>query len=100
MKQHIDELVSRIIDNYAKTGSGSGEDFAKSIHVVEGRKYIKIVKADSVWGFVVATDGDRKFKKGDILKPASFNSPTRNYARGNIIEGGYPVHWTGPAYMR
>ena len=100
MKQHIDELVSRIIDNYAKTGSGSGEDFAKTIEVVEGRKYIKVVQNHIVWGFIVATDNDRKCKRGDILKAASFSSPTRNHARGNIIEGGYPVHWTGPAYMR
>ena len=39
-----------------------------------------------VWGFVVNTDSDKKFKKGDLLK-AGFNAPARNAARGNVLEG-------------
>ena len=42
---------------------------------------------------------DAKFKKGDILKAASFNSPARNQARGNIFEK-YSVAWTGPHYLK
>ena len=47
-----------------------------------------------VWGFVVNTDSDKKFKKGDLLKAAGFNAPARNAARGNVLEGGFGIRWT------
>jgi hypothetical protein len=53
----------------------------------------------SVWGFVVNTDDDVRFKKGDVLKPAGFNAPARNAARGNVLEGGFSISWTGPHYL-
>jgi hypothetical protein len=65
-----------------------------------GKKYVRITtESGSVWGFVVAVDDDKKFKKGDILKPAGWKTPTRNAARGNIVEGGYSINWTGPNYL-
>jgi hypothetical protein len=66
---------------------------------LEGKKYIKIVKDSSVWGFVVAVDNDNKFQKGDILKPAGFAAPARNKARGNIFSDDYSVSWSGPHYL-
>ena len=66
-----------------------------------GVKYIKILQKDGggVWGFVVNTDNDKKFKKGDLLKAAGFNAPARNAARGNVLEGGFTIRWTGPEYL-
>ena len=76
-------------------------DFAEGLTFEEGRKYIKVVKTlgtqQMVWGFIMKDD-DKKFKKGDILKAASWASPTRNKARGNIFED-YDVRWTGPNYL-
>ena len=41
-----------------------------------------------VWGFVVNTDNDKKFRKGDILKSQLDTTlPARNAARGNILDG-------------
>jgi hypothetical protein len=62
-----------------------------------GKKYNKITKQNggSVWGFVVACDDDKKFAKGAILKAAGWQAPARNFSRGNILEGGYTVRWTG-----
>ena len=61
-----------------------------------GSKYIKIYKKDGgVKAFIVNTDKDKKFKKGDILKPAGWAAPARNFARGNILDGGYEIRWTG-----
>ena len=53
----------------------------------------------SAWGCVVNTDNDKKFKKGDILKCAGYSAPARNAARGNVLDGGYNINWTGPLYL-
>ena len=45
-------------------------------------------------------ENDKKFQYGDILKAAGWNSPARNAARGNVMEGGYTVQWTGPLYLK
>ena len=70
-------------------------EFDEGISYKAGSKYIKVVTSNSVWGFIVNTDNDKKFKKGDILKPAGYAAPARNFPRGNILEGGYTVRWTG-----
>ena len=78
-------------------------NFADGISVEYGRKYIKVIKTlgsqRMVWGFIVGVDNDKKFKLGDILKPAGWKAPARNAARGNILAGGYPINWTGPLYL-
>ena len=71
-------------------------EFNEKITFKVNTKYIKVfTEGGSVWGFVVNTDNDKKFKKGDILKPAGWAAPARNFARGNILEGGYTIRWTG-----
>ena len=74
-------------------------EFNEGLSVKEGSKYVKIMTKGSVWGFVVKGDNDKKFRKGDILKAAGWASPARNHARGNILDGGYTIQWTGPLYM-
>ena len=75
--------------------------FNENLTYKTGSKYIKIFTVGgSVWGFVVNTDKDKKFAKGDILKPAGWAAPARNAARGNIIDGGYIIRWTGPLYLK
>tara|TARA_Y100001963_G_scaffold41825_1_gene58630 strand:+ start:78 stop:401 length:324 start_codon:yes stop_codon:yes gene_type:complete len=64
-----------------------------------GKKYIKLIHDDSAWAFVVHIDDDDKFRRGDILKPAGWATPARNAARGNVLDGGYQVEWTGPMYL-
>tara|TARA_R110001592_G_scaffold2788_1_gene15793 strand:- start:892 stop:1242 length:351 start_codon:yes stop_codon:yes gene_type:complete len=75
-------------------------EFNEGITYKAGSKYIKVIKErGGVWGFVVNTDKDKKFKKGDILKAAGYAAPARNKARGNILDGGYTINWTGPLYL-
>jgi hypothetical protein len=74
------------------------ERFEKTLRVEEGKKYIKIVQGGSVWGFIVKDNGPQ-FKEGDILKAASWASPAKNAARGNVFNG-YSIAWTGPHYLR
>ena len=75
--------------------------FNENLTYKTGSKYIKVfTEGGSVWGFVVNTDNDKKFAKGDILKAAGYNAPARNAARGNILDGGYTIRWTGPLYLK
>mgnify|MGYP000004465781 FL=1 len=74
------------------------DNFENSFEVKTGTKYIKLIRNNGVWGFIVNTDKDAKFKKGDILKAAGYNAPARNKARGNVFEN-YTVAWTGPHYL-
>jgi hypothetical protein len=75
--------------------------FNENLTYKTGSKYIKIfTEGGSVWGFVVNTDNDKKFRKGDILKAAGYNAPARNSARGNILDAGYTIRWTGPLYLK
>ena len=70
-------------------------DFNASIRIEEGSKYFKIIKQNSVHSFVVKKDG-KKFRAGDILKPASWKAPAMNFARGNVLEGKLDcIRWTG-----
>ena len=77
-------------------------EFTEGLTFEEGRKYIKVVKTlgtqKMVWGFLMKED-DKKFKKGDILMAASWSAPARNKPRGNILDGGYRIRWTGPEYL-
>ena len=74
--------------------------YADNFDIRYGKKYIKIVEnGGGVKAFVVGVDNDKRFKKGDILKAAGWNAPARNAARGNILDGGYAINWTGPLYL-
>ena len=74
-------------------------EFKDGSKIKKGSKYIKISTKNSAWGFVVNTDDDKKFKKGDLLKCAGYAAPARNAARGNVLEGGFAINWTGPLYL-
>lgn len=108
MEIQIQKLIEDIKADYAGWGSDPESeirkqmiaDFNENIRFVEGRKYTKILTNGSVWGFVVNAENDKKFRKGDILKAAGYNAPARNAARGNILDGGYSISWTGPHYLR
>ena len=99
-------IILNINITLSNTNEQMKEEFANSFMIKQGQKYIKIGKKSScsskmgsVWGFVVNTDDDVRFKKGDVLKPAGFNAPARNAARGNVLEGGFSISWTGPHYL-
>ena len=67
--------------------------------VETGKKYIRVVRENGVFCFIVREDSG-KFKKGDILKAAGYNKPALNSPRGNILSGNYPIQWTGPLYLK
>lgn len=114
----IDDGINNMLDAAAFDYKDMGltyrtsNEFRDGFMIKVGQKYIKIGRISdhirhnnteprmgSVWGFVVNTTQDSKFKKGDLLKAAGFNAPARNAARGNVLEGGFGIRWTGPLYL-
>ena len=74
------------------------DNWDKMIKITNGKKYIKVVRDNGVFAFIVKEDF-KHFKKGDILKPAGYNAPALNQPRGNVLEGNYYIQWPGPLYM-
>mgnify|MGYP000152955297 CR=1 FL=1 len=78
MQNQIDTLIETIKADYLKFMTRNGtrkieshtqrmiEEFNNGITAKEGNKYIKLTTQNSVWGFVVKGDNDKKFVKGDI----------------------------------
>ena len=106
MQLFLNQLVEDIKADYARWGKNLTsyrqemiDEFNARVRVTEGKKYYKVIQGTSVWGFIVKEDSG-KFRKGDILKAAGWNAPATNSARGNIIDGGYSIQWTGPLYLR
>lgn len=77
------------------------EDFQNGWSAKLGQKYLKIMRENSVWAFIVVDENDKKFKVGDVLKPAGWATPARNKARANIADESFAgsITWTGPAYL-
>jgi hypothetical protein len=70
--------------------------FANKISYKVGSKYIKITSGGGVHSFIVNCETDKKFNYGDFLKAASWNTPARNFARGNVFKGDIStVCWAG-----
>ena len=104
MKNAMIEDYTKFSEIYANLGDDLRKkmcaEFADGFTITYGKKYIKIhEKSGGVKAFVVGVDNDKKFKKGDILKPAGWAAPARNKARGNILDGNYAINWTGPLYL-
>jgi len=107
MQKALETLKNNIIADYegwqskprTEVQARMLDEFINGLQFEEGRKYIKVIKNSSnqrtVWGFIVNVDNDKKFRKGDLLMAASWSTPARNKARGNILDGGYTVRWTG-----
>ena len=73
-----------------------------NITIKPGRKFIKIIRDTSVWGFVAKADGVHKgvpMIAGDVLKAAGWSAPAK-HTRGNIFNDNQDYFsWTGPNYL-
>jgi hypothetical protein len=103
----VNNLVAAANADYTDRPSYGSDDtrnkmndkFTKGWVITKGSKYIRFRQGYGTWGFVVNTDNDKLFKKGDLLKPAGYDKPARNKPRGNILDGGFQINWTGPLYL-
>ena len=106
LEDGIQNMIDAAIHDYGQWMPADTEvrikmnkEFAEGWVIKTGPKYTKILNKNACWGFVVNTDNDKKFKKGDLLKAAGYNAPARNAARGNVLEGDFTIRWTGPEYL-
>ena len=74
------------------------KEFDAAIRYEIHRKFIKVITGPqtSVHSFIVR-ENDGKFKRGDILKAASWKAPAKNFSRGNVLSMIHlsAVRWTG-----
>ena len=101
IKDGIAKLIAASIEDYNRDTNNEKmkEEFAYSWSVKEGPKFIKLVAKHSVHSFIVKI-AFKHFKVGDVLKAASWKAPALNQPRGNVLEGNYPIQWTGPLYLK
>ena len=110
MREAIERVLEAMRNDYmgwSRRGLGKTairtemeENYCNGLEVTEGPRYWKIISdkrnSRSVSGFICKA-GDKKFREGDMLKAASWATPARNFARGNVLDGtGFDnVRWTG-----
>ncbi len=106
MRNEIEKVLEAMREDYKRWNRNGRHiemerDFCEGLEVTEGSRYWKIISNDrgggrSVKGFV-AKAGDKKFREGDLLKPAGWAAPARNFARGNVLDGTGVTNtrWTG-----
>ncbi len=111
MREAIERVLDSMREDYCRWNrsgrdisekilSDMERDFCEGLEVTEGSRYWKIISdkrnSRSVSGFICKA-GDKKFREGDMLKAASWATPARNFARGNVLDGtGVDrVRWTG-----
>ena len=87
----------RVRDEFGETVSDRMcREYCASLEYSMGKKYVKVTDGSSVKAFVVACTNDKKFEFGDILMPAGWNAPARNFRRGNVLDRTFErVRWTG-----
>ena len=104
----FDSALHRLLDIIHKDYQGWSNRIEYSsgaervdIIIKRGRKFIKIIRDDSVWGFVAKADGVHKgvpMIAGDVLKAAGWSAPAK-HTRGNIFDNNQDYfRWTGPNY--
>ena len=104
----FDSALNRLVENIHEDYQGwsSRIEYSSGVEKVDitikpGRKFIKIIRDNSVWGFVAKTDGVHKgvpMIAGDVLKAAGWSAPAK-HTRGNIFDNKQDYFsWTGPDY--
>ena len=98
----MDRLLENIHLDYVKWCNGNPIR-EEEISLKPGRKFIKVIRGTSVWGFVAKKGGVHKglpMKTGDVFKAASWASAAK-HVRGNIFDNNTDwFAWTGPNYLK
>ena len=101
LEQGIQNLIDASNRDYKEFCDNESmvNEFVNGWRITNGKKFIKVCERHSVHCFIVKEDF-KHFKKGDVLKAASWRAPALNQPRGNVLKGNFPINWTGPLYLR
>jgi len=96
----MDNLLDKIQEDYDTKSYGNKD---MNLSLKKGRKFIKVIHNNSVWGFVSLVDGIHKgavIYVGDIMKAAGWRAPAK-HSRGSIFDAEMhkSFSWTGPNYL-
>ena len=106
----VDEYVAEINDLMLKNSKLNFPNltYVNEVYYKVAKNYIKLINQDvdkvtgepiriggSVRSFIVKNENDVKFNFGDILKPAGWKAPARNFARGNVFNNDYEISLYG-----
>ena len=99
----LDNLLLQIQVSYDNWGGNGGNGKTLDLKINNGRKFLKVIEGNRVWGFVANVDGIHKgvpMLKGDILKAAGWSAPAK-HSRGSIFDKDMheSFSWTGPNYL-
>ena len=106
----MDTLLVKIQENYDNWGGGRNHPSHAGVgqkkldlKLKKGRKFIKVIDANRVWGVVAMVDGVHlgvPMLKGDIMKAAGWSAPAK-HSRGSIFDKDFheSFSWTGPNYL-
>ena len=118
MEKEIEKMIEAVVEDYrdhvTRVGSELMEDvprpwmlrskikflirqFERDFEIKTGREYIEVMYGHAPWTFVVNTDDDDMFDKGDILMSKVVPVPRKSFARpwttdrsqamGNVLKG-------------
>jgi len=100
----VEQYVTDV--NVVMLNNSENQSYVTLVTAHFAKNYVKLVKKNydrktmkehemsgSVYAFIVKNPNDKMFNLGDILKPASFKAPARNFARGNVFVDNtyYPI---------
>ena len=103
----VDILLEGIHTDYANWSGSTENPYIKDIpkvklYIKPGRKFDKVVRDNSVWGFIAKTDGILKgipYFVGDVFKAAGWRAPAK-HVRGSIFDYKNDwFQWTCPNYL-
>ena len=96
----MNRLLDKIQENFDTRSFGGNR---MNLSLKKGRKFMKVIHDNSVWGFISLVDGVHKgapIKIGDIMKAESWRAAAK-HSRGNIFDKEFhkSFSWTGPNYL-
>lgn len=101
---NLDLCIQEYVEHLQKDYDSKGGNQFIEFHYELGRKYVHVImhhvgqfsanqRSSHSW---IMLDDDKKFRRGDILKSASWKAPARNFMRGNVLRGTFKnIRWCG-----
>lgn len=100
--EHLDRLKENIKGSFTNWSKNLEFSRDQELTVRPGRKFDRVFRGRSIWGFVAKKDGSHKgipFRMGDVFKAQGLHQPAK-HVRGSIFDNNTDwFTWTGPEYM-